>query len=192
MPKQKHGATLKAPVNSGKIEIVSNRVKTPGDLEQIVELDFKTFSVPSGLPTIEIARKALSPWLDNPGTGLVTAYVDDHVVGYCLHCIIPFSEIKDYEQAASAKGLKIDKRGRVIDSIAVQKRYRGNGIGTSMVKRAISDSKPQGTRQIYALCWKGAQGDSYPIFMKQGFKELTTVQGKFGDGALAVYVVKQL
>ena len=114
MPKQKHGATLKAPVNSGKIEIVSNRVKTPGDLEQIVELDFKTFSVPSGLPTIEIARKALSPWLDNPGTGLVTAYVDDHVVGYCLHCIIPFSEIKDYEQAASAKGLKIDKRGRVM------------------------------------------------------------------------------
>ena len=172
-------------------EIISGRARNSEDLDFILDLAFELFKEPNGCKTKSEYRKIISPWLNDLSLGMVIAYADDVLVGFCLHRLIPDNEFSFYISAARSRRVSYYNNSRVIEMVVIVPHYRRMGIGRSLVAKVMEDSAPA-TSQIYATCWKGKDGDSYPLFMSLNFQELTTVHSCYYDNSSGIVVVKKL
>ena len=178
------------------LEIVSNRVRKPADLDFLLELAFNNFKKPNGCKTKEEYRRLMQPWMENPAQGIVMAYNDQSPVGFALHCEPSHHEAEMYSDIVTKKVIPPFNyeysRARTIEMIVVEEGHRGRGIGKVIATRVIEDCERIGTKQLFAVCWKGMEGPSYHLFMKLGFMDLCLCPKYYQDGASGVVVLKQL
>ena len=175
------------------IELVVNRVKNQTDLDWVVETCFKHFKEPNQVSTSAEYREMIQPWLDDPTLGMIIAYDEEGPVGLALY---RSCELQENDILRDAVGrfpdLKYEETSKSLEAIIVDENHRRQGIGGAMVNTMVEECKKQNVTQIYALCWKGPSGDSYPLLTKMGFRCLATLEKLYLDNSTGSVVMKDL
>ncbi len=175
------------------IELVVNRVKNPSDLDWVAETCFKHFKEPNQVSTKEEYREMVQPWLDDQTLGTIIAYDEEGPVGLALYRSNELQENEIYKDAVGRfPDLKYEESSKSLEAIIVEENHRRQGIGAAMVAKMVEECKASGAPQIYAICWKGPVGDSYPLLTKLGFRCLATMEKVYCDGSTGSIVMKDL
>ncbi|MBT5023364.1 GNAT family N-acetyltransferase [Candidatus Woesearchaeota archaeon] len=175
------------------IELISNAFKNESDPEFVLDLAFELFKGPNGRESKAEYLPIILPWLNNPGTGVVMAYENNVPVGFGLYRTIPDLERLLYEDStAFYSDFKYEENAKAIEMLAVKKDYRKKGIGVELVNRILEDIKKTDSKQTYATCWKGVNGESYHLLKKFNFKDLVLVPRFYADGTSGIIVGKNL
>lgn len=173
-------------------ELIADDVKKSSDLEVLANIAYTHFGILNGIYDFSDYKKELDKWMNNPANSLVIAYDNDAVLGFSLYGKIYAHEIEIYRSAARKRGPRIQETSADIKLIAVQSDKRRNGIGSSILKRVIDDTKQVYIPNMFAVSWMGNGGQSFGMFKKLGFKELDSVEGIYSDGSLGIVLVKEL
>ena len=100
---------------------------------------------------------------------------DDEFIGFHYHYIEPLINVSEqfkccYEEMVSASGEKAQSNVGVLKSIAIDRKFRGNGIAFVFSNYAIDNLFEQGVCSIWVPAWK--QNEYVPennTLLKQGF-----------------------
>ena len=105
---------------------------------------------------------------NNPETFLVAEY-NGRVIGYVMAYLRP------------------DLEGHIM-SIAVDKRYRGNGIGSALLTEAIDRLIARGARYI-GLEVRVSNEKAIKLYERFGFRKVKRIIGYYSDGEDAYYML---
>ena len=161
---------------SGSIEVklvlLLVRTVKPSDFDDIVEVYFSFFpeaaadpsfglSLYRELPSMEEEKKWFEGALkavEERNLLMLVAEVDSHVVGWC-------------EVRRKTPGSPTDHRGTV--GVCVKKGYRGEGVGTALLKAAIEESR--GKFEALELAVLKNNKKAIDLYRRLGFKSYGTL-----------------
>ncbi|EEB73917.1 ribosomal protein S18-alanine N-acetyltransferase [Thermococcus sp. AM4] len=149
---------------SGKIPLalVTIRPARLFDIGEIMRIERESFreAYPRGLFLVFLEN--------NPETFLVAEY-NGKVIGYVMAYLRP------------------DLEGHIM-SIAVDKRYRGNGIGSALLTEAIDRLIARGARYI-GLEVRVSNEKAIKLYERFGFRKVKRIIGYYSDGEDAYYML---
>ncbi|ACS34557.1 ribosomal protein S18-alanine N-acetyltransferase [Thermococcus gammatolerans] len=149
---------------SGKIPLalVTIRPARLFDISEIMRIERESFreAYPRGLFLVFLEN--------NPETFLVAEY-NGKVIGYVMAYLRP------------------DLEGHIM-SIAVDERYRGNGIGSALLTEAINRLIARGARYI-GLEVRVSNEKAIKLYERFGFRKVKRIIGYYSDGEDAYYML---
>ena len=149
---------------SGKIPLalVTIRPARLFDIGEIMRIERESFreAYPRGLFLVFLEN--------NPETFLVAEY-NGKVIGYVMAYLRP------------------DLEGHIM-SIAVDERYRGNGIGSALLTEAIDRLIARGARYI-GLEVRVSNEKAIKLYERFGFRKVKRIIGYYSDGEDAYYML---
>ena len=144
------------------LALVSIRPARLFDINEIMRIERESFreAYPRGIFLVFLEN--------NPDTFLVAEY-NGKVIGYVMAYLRP------------------DLEGHIM-SIAVDKRYRGNGIGSALLTEAIERLVERGARYI-GLEVRVSNEKAIKLYERFGFKKVKRIIGYYSDGEDAYYML---
>ncbi|WP_297534776.1 ribosomal protein S18-alanine N-acetyltransferase [Thermococcus sp.] len=144
------------------LALVSIRPARLFDINEIMRIERESFreAYPRGIFLVFLEN--------NPDTFLVAEY-NGKVIGYVMAYLRP------------------DLEGHIM-SIAVDKRYRGNGIGSALLTEAIERLIERGARYI-GLEVRVSNEKAIKLYERFGFKKVKRIIGYYSDGEDAYYML---
>ncbi|WP_297062865.1 ribosomal protein S18-alanine N-acetyltransferase [Thermococcus sp.] len=132
------------------------------DISEVMRIERETFreAYPRGIFLVFLEN--------NPDTFLVAEY-NGKVIGYVMAYLRP------------------DLEGHIM-SIAVDKYYRGNGIGSALLTEAIERLIERGARYI-GLEVRVSNENAIRLYERFGFKKVKRIIGYYSDGEDAYYML---
>ncbi|WP_297073919.1 ribosomal protein S18-alanine N-acetyltransferase [Thermococcus sp.] len=132
------------------------------DISEVMRIERETFreAYPRGIFLVFLEN--------NPDTFLVAEY-NGKVIGYVMAYLRP------------------DLEGHIM-SIAVDKYYRGNGIGSALLTEAIERLIARGARYI-GLEVRVSNENAIRLYERFGFKKVKRIIGYYSDGEDAYYML---
>ncbi len=132
------------------------------DISEVMKIERESFRevYPRGLFLLFLEN--------NPDTFLVAEY-NGRVVGYVMAYLRP------------------DLEGHIM-SIAVDKRYRGNGIGSALLAEVINRLIARGARYI-GLEVRVSNEKAIRLYERFGFRKVKRIIGYYSDGEDAYYMI---
>ncbi len=96
------------------------------------------------------------------------------VLGFCISFILDDEELPELlniDQEAIPYPLSGADDLGVIKTIAINKHFKGLGIGTSLIQDALNTFKTQERKTVFTIAWKSKLGTNlHGVLMKTGFK----------------------
>lgn len=138
-------------------------------LEEVLRIERASFKYPWNKPSF------IWYYLENPD-GFLIATINDDVVGYII------AEVQR------------DLYGKAIGHIAnlaVDPKYRGRGIGKTLLQHLLNRFVSKGITRVYLEVSKSNE-IAKRLYKAYGFKEEGVIRGYYRDGDDAVVMVKNL
>jgi len=144
------------------LELVTIRPARLFDISEVMRIERETFreAYPRGIFLVFLEN--------NPETFLVAEY-NGRVIGYVMAYLRP------------------DLEGHIM-SIAVDERYRGNGIGSALLTEAIERLIKRGARYI-GLEVRVSNEKAIRLYERFGFKKVKRIISYYSDGEDAYYML---
>ncbi|OUJ18153.1 Acetyltransferase GNAT family [Methanonatronarchaeum thermophilum] len=136
----------------------------PKDLIQITKIETKVFDQESFHPYIFLEY-------NKPKNTFYVAEIKNQVVGYVIITT------------------RFPKKAKII-SIAIHPNHQSKGIGSKLIKKAINQTKKQGTKKI-TLEVKKTNNKAIKFYKKHGFQKTKTKKQYYSDGEDALYMTKK-
>ncbi|RSM64320.1 GNAT family N-acetyltransferase [Actinoplanes sp. ATCC 53533] len=118
-----------------------------------------------GYPTVEAAvHERLDYWLDDPASWLVGADDQGELIGVAALGVVPMLEVTG-------------KAGRLI-ALVVDERYRGRGVGQSLVTAAEAQARAAGCVKM-EITSSRYRTRTHEFYQQLGYEDICTASARF-------------
>jgi len=154
------------------------RVTDEAEIKKIHKIGFEVFGEAVSSEGIEGYNEVLGPWMRNEENHVtIAAYDGDTLDGFILHRRVTEMWAEFYANAAAHDGIFEYKEGSaVIEMLYVNPEKRKEGIGTELMQTALTQLKDVGVPQVWALAWKGFEGEAHYLNAKNGFETVAFME----------------